>query len=365
MDANAFTKIKSQLLDLEPTRTARFDDWVSVLINHWGYDLFARKPGAALTEAGLLVTDLDLACFMSALAERGAVINIPKYKGRRAATRTEGERILSKDNRHGKVTGLSANKEVFSFSVRIQDANVMQAATEDRPDQSGAPRNFMLVDVDGQWWDGWSKIEFMPTAKENAFLTDKKLWNGHTVVFREFVHPNRWISFYGRYYLLSKIAIERAELEVTHLGREIKRLESIGVTFPSSGGDGPREWPKSETVGEEEKIQVEAFEAEVGGYSFEGDFGQLAPNPEALRAGYQRRKSLLYTRIPLLRFATRATEMAFHKFGEGGQRKPVWALSDWERGVVLPKKRKVWSQIDLNGLQIRYRTYQKTETVAA
>jgi hypothetical protein len=155
-------------------RSAPIQDVIDTLIDHWGYDLYTRKPGPAYYADGAFnATDLDLACFLSALVDRKAVINLPKYEAKRAKTIREGERVLSASNRHGQVQGLTANKEVFSFSVRILDQNVIQAGTEDTPDTVGAFRNFMLVDIDGEWHDGWKTIEFMPSAKENDFLNEK------------------------------------------------------------------------------------------------------------------------------------------------------------------------------------------------
>lgn len=34
----------------------------------------------------------------------------------------------------------------------------------------GEPRNFMMVDVDGTWYEGWKTIELLPKAEENQFL---------------------------------------------------------------------------------------------------------------------------------------------------------------------------------------------------
>ena len=92
----------------------------------WDYDLYTRKPGPAYTVDEVFTgTDLDLACFMYALSERNAVINIPTYKSMRKKTIKKGQMVTSADNRHGNITGLASNKKVFSFSVRIKDMNVM------------------------------------------------------------------------------------------------------------------------------------------------------------------------------------------------------------------------------------------------
>ena len=50
---------------------------VKLVKEFWSYDLMTRKPGPAYRDGVFVGTDLDLACFLSALAERNAVINIP------------------------------------------------------------------------------------------------------------------------------------------------------------------------------------------------------------------------------------------------------------------------------------------------
>lgn len=343
------------------------------LLEHWAYDLYARRPGPALLENGVLTpTDLDLACFLSALVQRQAVINLPTYKARRARTEREGEVVLSKDNRHGKIVGLTANKEAFSFSVRILDQNVMQAGSEDAPDSTGAFRNFMLVDVDGAWHDGWKKIQFVPTAKENAFLTDKSLWTGNQIVFTNFVHPNRWTSFFGQYYFLTKALIQRLEEENQFYRTEEKRLLASGLAFPRSGEHSKKEWPKTEKTGEDKAITVPAFEAEVD-VPWTGAFTSLATTEDALFSNSAKIKARQYTVLPELRFAARATELAF--FQSMKQRHPAFPSwikgAAWEEGYVLKGKRTAWNRLPLvqlfpgqTSFALRFRVYEKTERVA-
>lgn len=347
------------------------DDLAKKMISDWSMDLYTRKPGPAYDEDGVFVgTDLDLACFMLALAERNAVIVLPKYKARRQAQKTEGEIIVSKDNRHGRIMGLSANKETFSFSVRIEDMNVItQNGTK-----VGAPRNFMLVDLDGSWHKGWESIQFVPSAIENDFLNDHNLWSGASVIFKNFVHPNRWISFYGRPYFVTKALIQRLESESTHLNAEVKRLLKAGIDFPESREK--KEWPKKTNVGDAEKKRVSAFEVEIDLPEPSGKFAEVEATPQALSIAADRRKELVYSTIQKLRFMARATELAFFKHGRNGdaaEKMPAWIQNaKWERVFKLPKKRKEWNRLILTqpgvgefGIAIRYRIWEKTETVAA
>ncbi len=354
------------LLHALADRTRPIDPLVHQLLQDSAYDLYARRPGPALLDNGVLrPTDLDLACFLSALADRGAVINLPTYERRRAKTTREGEHVVSAANRHGKILSLSANKEALSFSVKIEDANVITS------ESVGAPRNFMVVDVEGGWYDGWKTIEFMPSRKENAFLTDNALWTGRRVVFENFVHPNRWAAIFGRPYLALKLALARLEAEAQHLFAEQKRLVGMGVRrdrVPLEDDADAESRPKSET-GSSKPIQVQAFETEVDGPAPSAAFPALEPTWEALAGAYQRRKFLVYTLCPKIRFTTRATELAFVKNGGPERHPPAWSPANavgWKRGVVFPGKRTAWTQAYVGtGLALRTRLYMKTERVAS
>jgi len=336
------------------------------LTDYWSYDLFTRKPGAAYTDDGIFVgTDLDLAAFLFALAERGAVINIPQYKSRRPAQIAEGQTVVSKDNRHGKILGLSANKENFSFSIRINDANVMTT------DSVGDFRNFMLVDIDGKWYDGWKAVEFVPNAKENDFLTNNSLWSGNSVVFKNFVHPNRWVSLYGQYYFITKALIDRLTEEAKFLKDTAEMMRKRGVKI-GGGGAEKKEWPKKTVVGKGESIKIKAFEAEVDHPDITGEFvvSKLFSEKDQsllLKAVEDTARSYTYSIIPKLRFAARATEYAFFLNSNDGEKMPAWIQNaKWERGYILPGKKKIWNRLVIaRGIALRYRVFDKSEIVAA
>jgi hypothetical protein len=364
----------------------KLDDVIEMMKAHWAYDLYTRKPGPALLDDGVLKpTDLDLACFLSALVDRNAVINIPKYELRRAATLRQGEYVVSKDNRHGHVLGLVSNKDVFSFSVRMKDMNVITTDGEGN-DGVGAFRTFMLVDLNGDWYDGWKSIQFMPSRKENDFLEDKQLWTGNTVFFENFVHPNRWVSFYGKWYILTKILVARLRAEASARRAEVASKLAGGLAFPTSGDGALKEWGKSETVGESRSEIVNAFAAEVDAPVPE-DYAPYENTQGGLIAARERATLLTYTEIPLLNFACRATELAFAKkaksfsvFMEGSDEVvfptpsepfPAWISgASWDHAYKI--KRTVWNRLVLHqsvpfakGLALRYRVHKKTEKVAA
>jgi hypothetical protein len=361
-------------------------DVVEQIKAHWAYDLYARRPGPALLENGVLKpTDLDLACFLAALVERKAVINLPSYQIRRPATRREGEHVVSRDNRHGHVLGLVSNKEAFSFSVRIRDMNVITTDGEGN-DGVGAYRNFMLVDLGGHWHEGWRKIEFMPSRAENEFLTDRRLWTGNEVVFENFVHPNRWTSFFGQWYLLTKALIKRLRAEAAFRRQEVKDKLRDGLVMPKGEDERDEEtYGASEEVGEAESIKILAFAADVDAEVPEV-YAPYSMTPEGLEVAKKRAAQLTYVDIPELQFAVRATELAFVKrtdafsrFAECDPKAPplpeplfsAWITgAKWEQEKV---KRTVWNRLVLGqqrtlftrSLSLRCRVYWKTERVAA
>jgi hypothetical protein len=362
----------SDSMQLILNRSVDVQEVIKVVTDHWAYDLFSRKPGPAYYDktGSLQMTDLDLACFLSALVDRKAVICLPHYKARRATTKREGEVVTSKTNRHGKVMGLTANSEVMSFSIRINDMNVIQAGTETKEDSVGAPRNFMLVDVNGTWHEGWDRIEFMPSAKENDFLKDRSLWTGNTIYFKNFVHPNRWSAFYGQHYLLLKALIDRLEEEAKFLRTEVKRVLVAGITYPTSGEGAKKEWPKSEE-GESKAIIVKAFECEIDA-PFIDSFTKVKTTQAGLVEASKRVSEYTYHVLPLLRFHARATELAFYQKGCAEAGFPSWIKgAEWTTGYRQEGKRTDWNRLVLHqaevgqiGFALRYRIYDKTERVA-
>ena len=329
----------------------------------WNYDLFARKPSPAYNDYGVFTgTDLDLACFMYALAGRGAVINIPTYK---AATQTkirEDQQLKSKYNRNGELIGVVSNKEFFSFSIKVMDQNVIGE------DKVGDFRTFSLTGKDGTWSDAWQTIQFEPTLKENRFITENKLWTGNRIVFKNFIHPNRWTSFFGHHYAISKMLIERLEDEAKFLNSEMKRLQAAGISFPESA-DQPESHDYS--YGDTVSKTFVAFEAMVyiPESNIEGAYIPLATTQAALMAAYTKRKRLMNA-VAKLRFMTRASEYA-HYINQ--DRMPAWFKNvKWEEDFTIPGKRIKWQRLKLfqpkvgeHSVSILKRTFTKKARVAA
>lgn len=378
------SKDVSKLIDFDDTvekltdRTAEIRGTLGKLTEAWSFDLKDRKPGVAyVDENGVPVTDLDLACFLSALVDRRAVINLPMYKARRAATHTEGQYVVGASNRHGRLTGLTSNQEVFSFGISIEDANVIVASPEGGED-IGAHRSLMLQDLDGTWHEGWENIVLLPAGLDKEVF-DQLSGTAKILKFKYMVHPNRWPSFYGKPHLLALLADARLKDEMKFLNSEVKRLkETLAVP--------PTVWPKHETVGESEPKPFLAFEAKVDGTKAElhGEYTPFDTTSEGLQQAITKQKR--YRQLQgQLRFQYRATQFAFVKealiknipqdqlldwlsgTGSVQPRMPSWvAGKQWERGWKEgPKARTYWARIELvEGLWLRFRTWMKTERVA-
>lgn len=343
-------------------RSCGLADAIDEAMSWWDFDLLARRPSPAYDEYGIFKgTDLDLACFMYALAGRGAVINIPFYKAHTQTKLREDQVLKSKDNRNGELLDVNANKAFFKFNIRIMDMNVIGE------DKVGDYRTFSLTDHSGSWYDGWKTIQFEPTLKENRFITENQLWSGNRIVFKNFIHPNRWTSFFGRHYVISKMLIERLEEEAKFLNSEVKRLNEAGINFPP--GDGPQS--HSYKYGDTVSKKFPAFEAKIYIPSIQitGEYEAVPDNESGLFRAYHLRKE--YNKIiGKLRFMTRASEYAH---SQAPSNFPAWMKNvQWEDGFVEPGKRTAWQRLKLfqpavgqHSVSILKRSFEKTDRVAA
>jgi len=328
----------------------------------WSYDLFKRKPGPAYydEEGNFHATDLDLACFLYELAKRGSVINLPEYKAKKAKRIREDQQIVSQYNRHGKIVGLNSNKDFFSFSIKIIDENVIGE------DKVGDFRNFMLTNYTGRWYDGWKEIEFVSTMNENKWLIENKLLTGNKIYFRNFVAPNRWTSFFGHHYALTKILLDRLDDESRYYASQIKAMQDSGIKFPEWGGPAPS-FPYDKEKGVWRKFP--AVEVRVQYPDITGQYPKYEFNQENMIELYRRRKHFVYTLAPRLRFMTRATELAH---SQNPDRMPFWIKGGkWESGYKLPRGRIEWNRLVLfqpevgkPAVSLLKRNYEKSIEVA-
>jgi hypothetical protein len=338
------------------------DELINEVQGWWGYDLFNRKPSPAYDEYGVFSgTDLDLACFLYSLSGRGAVINIPTYKSHTQTKLREDQMVTSKANRHGEVLGVGANKIFFSFNVTIMDQNVVGE------EKVGDFRTFSLTDKLGDWYDGWQRIEFVPTLKENRFITENKLWTGSKIIFKNFIHPNRWTSMFGRHYVITKMLIDRLEDECKFIQAEIKRIQAAGIEFPE--GEGPIKYSYDYGKGVQKKFPAFETMIFIPDTEIKEDYDFYPTDQEGLVNAYNRRKRLLYGVIPSLRFMTRASEFAHYKHPD---RFPAWMRgTKWEEDFTIPGKRIKWQRLKLfqpkvgtQSISILKRSFEKSATVS-
>lgn len=336
------------------------------VLSTWNYDLYSRKPGPAYTQLGIFQgTDLDLACFLSELSQRGAVINIPTYTGVKPKSIKTGQIITSPENRHGKIISVVSNKDTFSFSIRILDANVITS------DEVGDFRNFSITNPEGSLYDGWKYIQFLPNQEENKFITENKLWSGNKIIFKHFIAPGRWTSFYGRPYFLLKCLERRLVNEQSHCTNEISRLYSLGLRLPESERT---EWPKQFRQ-KGQSMKIDCFESTIMLPEPKNTFPIYRENIEDLKVLFNLRRKIKNKLLPRIRFHTRCTELAFYKYGishmaNGSymERVPTWIKkAEWIRDFKFTGTRKKWNrliyfqpEVGKYGVSLLYRIYKKS-----
>lgn len=339
-------------------------DFVRRMVNESVMSWKGRSPRPALNAKGeFQATDLDLLSFLVPLMERRAVVEIPRYENRRQRVRKENERKIGRNN-FGAVIGLTSNQEVFSFSIRLFDQTIAVCDRKTEVETTGAHRNYMLVDVDGAWHDGWKEIVFNPSAKENAFFTEYGLWTGNTVRFQYYVHPNRRQSIYGAPYLRLKLLSARLSDEASFYRNEVKRLEALGFTLSEDVRDSVS---LVEEVGDVQSIKVETMEMVLDLPNFSGGYVPVEASEAGLRVAYERQKYLTFILRPLVQFVTRADEAAFFRFGVKEDFVAPWMKDAvWQAGYRLPRGRVNWNRLELApGVALRYRIKFITQQVSA
>ncbi len=343
-------------------RSANIDNVLEDILHDWQYDLFARKPAPAYKATGEFKgTDLDMATFMSALADRQAVINLPEYVGRREKTYKSNEWVVSPENRHGQIIGLNANSDVFSFSVKILDYNVMDL----NAGKLGVPRNYMLADLNGKLYGGFDRIEFVPDADVNDFLYSKSMVSyTNAVIFKHFVHPNAWSSFYGHHYDLAKAGIARGTEEAKYYRKTAKKLIKEGIMLKKKT-NGVHKIPPEVVTIPGQKETVESLLVELD-FPMHEEYPEVERSSEGLEYTLKRANMLSYKTVPRLKFSARAAELAFRNTGKNGENMPGFPVPEWQRKIKLPGRGRhvYWNMLDYeNGIRKRFRVRTITESV--
>jgi len=192
-------------------------------------------------------------------------------------------------------------------------------------------------------------------------ITENKIY------FKNFVHPNRWTSFFGHYYLITKLMIERLEDESKYYNSLIKQMAEAGITFPKGEGPESHEYE----YGESKQMKFKAFEVEVfvPECEIKGEYPKYEFNHTHLALLYQFRKNLR-SGLDRLRFMTRATEMAHY---QNPNSMPAWLQNvKWENDFKKSGGRTKWQRLKLfqtavgeHSVSILKREYEKSQTVSA
>jgi len=376
-------------------KSQSIDSLVRKVGGEWSADLVARRPAPAYRESvdGHMVykgTDLDLFTVMNALAQREAVINIPRYDSMTITKLRDDQRLVSKTNRHGQVFGTIANANVHSFSTRIKDYNVIQTNQKGK-EEVGAFRNFALVDPSGRMYDGWRTIEFKATPEEEQFFEEKNLYTmPETIAIKSFVHPNLAMALFGSRYLETKALANRVSDEAKFYRTLAGILRNAGVNLGGS------EKPSVKTfVAEDqdlEKVTVESLEAKLvlpeatGEYPLLGiDKNGKLKHYEAVSSNYTTKQNILrfaekranglsYSVGPRINAPVRAVELAFYLDGfkgglreSGNEKDPAWGIPDWVRNYREgPKTRIEWNALEIAPkVALLYRIKENLVTVKA
>ena len=377
--ANTLTGLKEDPVMLKILDRSKFlnDDTIDEILGWWSYDLLKRKAGLALDG---IAYGLDLSTVLYEFAKRKMVVNFPKYSTMRGATKTEGQRVVSNENRHGPILRLGANKDMFSFNVLTNDMNVVGI------DNVGAFRSFTIVGLTGEFDKTWEKIEFTPPEDIKDHFVSEGL--GSTIYVKHFVHPSRRQQVYGQYYVKTKAAYQRLKEEYDYHSFQQKWFNQLGIRLDEV--ESGMQWPKSEVVGNTKKLDVPAFRTMlyipdvlphpvsqfVGRKKSQSQWDKLKtkkfdtpwdewfvkreklmdafsdipwfPNVEKDQEGLKfvtgRARYLRYNVLPTLNFLLRSTELAFCKYGRGATTSPMlppWisverSRDSWNQGFVLP-----------------------------
>ena len=342
------------------------DEFVNAIVAQSVMSWEGRNPRPALNEDGdFQCTDLDLLSFLTPIAARGAVIEIPRYRNRRKVAVKHNERKIG-TNQFGPINGLTSNQEVLSFSVRIFDSTIVKTDPITGREKIGDHRNYMIVDCDGHWYFGWDKIVWNPSAEENKFLNENRLWIGNTVYFTNYVHPNRWQSVFGAQHLLKKMLTNRINDEAVFYKAEVKRLEAMNIRFPPSKKE---EYVPPPYEGNTVPIQVGTIEMILDIPEFSGTYAPVPNTQTGLITAYRRQKYLTYTMRPQVQFGVRANEAAYFLWGLTSEAKIAsWMegrswKSGWKEG---PRSRTEWNQMVLSpDMALRFRIKTVTQQVSA
>jgi hypothetical protein len=378
------TILQNPLMETIMNRGEKIGPVVDEVLAQWDYDLFKRKPGSAyyVTEDGKteIETDLDMASFLDALSKRNAVINLPEYNALRPESIKENQVSISKENRHGKLLGVTSNQETFSYGVRFKDAQTVNLLEDD---EVGAYRTFLMTNFGGDLYEGYNTLEFVPTYSENKWFYEKGIWRDdpnvkdNSINFKHFVTPNKWLSFYGQHYFIIKALEIRLVEQIKYMKDLSKDMVESGIKYPVTTGRGQYYKDKAHSYGHFDKKTVWCFESEID-YP---DNDSTYPTPEynqTVLVGVKKRTKQLTKQLAKIRYYIRNTELAFankHGMINGKDipikfHTPAWIDSEWQTDYRLKGKQKRWNRLKLMqpavgelSVSLKFRWSKKTQKI--
>ncbi len=282
----------------------------------------------------------DVATLVPLLVEIDARGTVDGYSGIGPQVTRGDQRVIPARCREGKIVGFTANKDFFSFSLKLMDEAV---ETDSGP---GAFRNFALLNQAGEIHDGWRNLEIDGDLEDE----ERALLMG-----TEFVLPERWQEMFSDRYLITKIVIEELTKHAKALKAEVKRLIDLGYSLPPSP---VVEYSRAPT----RSVDTETLLAEVDHtYVIQGQWTIYYDNTdEGVTQAQKLYNKLIHSVIPRLRYYVRMVEYAFYKHGQG-------VNPDFEDHQI---KQTVWQRMmilstDEGDVHLRYRVLTKKARVPA
>lgn len=342
-------------------------------------------------------TDPDLFTVLMTLAQRKSVINVPAYDEYTPLMLRLGQRLASKENRHGQITRVVSREDAHSFSARINDFNVI-TMKPDKTEEVGAYRNFMVVNYFGTWHQGWANLEVKLDEEERKFFEEQNITVGTGAIkeelvskgvrrtyeekiatFRNFVHPDVAMLFYDPEYIKAKALVNRLRDEAKSCRELEKELRKMNVRLPAP--EEIEEQVISEPAGPSERLVVPNLEAKLilpkskgpepsGRYRLRypvysvDEGGNVKPHDTlptsdykamqgVLRYVIRQNNDLTYRIGASIRAVVRAVELAYFLNGfEGGKGAgrevtPSWEIPQWIRDYREPRGRTRWNALHL------------------
>ncbi|OYT32564.1 hypothetical protein DRJ22_00045 [Candidatus Woesearchaeota archaeon] len=382
-------------------RTQNLDNIIDTVLNIWTPDLSRRRTTLQIeyiNNQPTYVTSLDFLPLLLNLSIRNAIVNITEYNNLRPTIKKTGEKVISKQNRHGNVLQINANKDTHAFSILIKDYNTIEKLNNGT-ERAGLPRRFNILDDAGNWYDGFNNLEFIAslTSGELELLKFKETID---ITFKYFVHPSRAMSIYSAGYLITKLAEDRCADEAKFYRSLAEQLKKQDITLKE---DIFSDWkyyfkknkktkklmPKKIRMKKSKILEKENYEkgivpvllAKLEHPDFKGEYPIKGLTPQAkileykwglpknknalqdiLRYCKARNNYLTFNINTQLRACTRAVELAFLKYGGTGSKQlewgeenttPGWNIPDWQDTKI---KRTNYRALDFeNGFRLLYR----------